>query len=238
MRALLLLSSFFYIVCISIQSHAQNRLSGDELQSVLKAANQGDENAQYLAGMHYLSLSKTGNYQKSARKWLKRSADQGKPEAQYEFAKEMFRDRTRESDAIAFKYFEKASRQGHLESAVELAKMYYYGFGTLKYLNKAFDLFSIGANAGNAEAQYFASKMFLDGEGATIDEKQAFQWCKNSSDQNFKPAYLLLARMYYTGIGTPVNKVSAAELTKKAFGSGNPEAEKFWDENKLWKYTD
>lgn len=217
---------------------AQDRLSGAQLQKVLKAANYGDMHAQYLIGMHYLSLSKTGNYQKSARNWLKKSADQGKPEAQYEFAKEMFRDRTRESDAIAFKYFQKASQQGHLAAAVELAKMYYYGFGTLKYLNKAFDLFSIAANAGNAEAQYFAAKMFLDGEGSKIDINQAYQWCKSSSDQNFKPAYLLLAKMLYAGTGTQVNKVKAAELTKKAFESGDPDAEVFWDKNELWNYTD
>ncbi len=237
MKSLIKLSAFFLLLVFSLATQAQHRLAGKQLEIAQNSAKQGDKGAQLILGLHYLSLAKTGDYKSKGRYWLRKSADQGLKEAQYEFAKEIYRDKNRETDKIALKYFEKSARQGHYPAALEAAQMYYFGFGTLRYPNKALDLFRICANKGNAKAQYFLAKMHYEGEGTAKNKIIAFKWCSKSSDQGYAPAQLLLAKMYLNADGTNFDGKKAALLTKSAFEKGEEEAQILWDKKELWRYV-
>ncbi len=215
---------------------SQHRLTDDSFKIAQNSANQGDKNAQFILGMHYLSYSDKGIFQEKARKWLKRSADQGLKEAQYEYAKEIYREKTPKHDRVALEYFEKSARQGHYKSALQAAEMYYFGFGTLKFPNRAFNLFKLCAENGDAKAQYYTALMLFSGEGIEKNRTQAFIWCGKSSNQNFAPAQLLLAKMYMSGSGTSADYNKAAKLTMLAYENGETEAEIFWDSKQLWNY--
>lgn len=228
----------FLLILTSGTLLAQHRLLENEFKIAQNSAKQGDKGAQLILGMHYLSLAQTASNKDKGRYWLKKSADQGLKEAQYEFAKEIYRDKKRETDKVALAYFEKSASQGHFPAALEAAQMYYFGFGTLKYPDRAYELFKICAENGKAKAQYYLAKMIYEGEGTEKDMIKAFQWCRKSSNQKYAPAQLLLARMYLNADGTNFDGKKAALLTKSAFESGEEEAQLIWDQKELWKYLE
>ncbi|MEQ8520222.1 MAG: tetratricopeptide repeat protein [Cytophagales bacterium] len=231
------LSVFFLLIIFSHSLLSQHRLVGTQLEITQNRAKQGDKGAQLLLGLHYLSIANTGDYKAKGRYWLQKSADQGLKEGQYEYAKEIYRDKKRETDKIALTYFEKSAKQGHYPAALEAAQMYYFGFGTLRYPNKALDLFRICAEKGNAKAQYFLAKIYYEGEGTEKNKNIAFKWCSKSSDQGYAPAQLLLAKMYLNADGTIFDGKKAAILTKSAFEKGEEEAQILWDNKELWRYV-
>lgn len=61
-----------------------------------------------------------------------------------------------------------------------LGKMYQYGIGTETDLNKAFDLYTSAAEAGNSSAQYSLAKMYLDGKAVEQNFEQALKYFLSS----------------------------------------------------------
>ena len=75
----------------------------------------------------------------------------------------------------------------------ELAWLYETGLAVPRDLNKAAELFSVAAEAGNARAQYALSVMYSTGAGKPVDAKLSLQWLQKSAAQNYKPAVEQLA---------------------------------------------
>jgi TPR repeat protein len=75
----------------------------------------------------------------------------------------------------------------------ELAWLYETGLAVPRDLNKAAELFSIAAEAGNARAQYALSVMYSTGAGKPVDAELSLQWLQKSAAQNYKPAVEQLA---------------------------------------------
>lgn len=70
----------------------------------------------------------------------------------------------------------------------ELAWLYETGLAVPRDLNKAAELFSVAAEAGNAKAQYALSVMYSTGAGKPLDAELSLQWLQRSAAQNYKPA--------------------------------------------------
>lgn len=75
----------------------------------------------------------------------------------------------------------------------ELAWLYETGLAVPRDLNKAAELFSIAAEAGNARAQYALSVMYSTGAGKPVDPALSMQWLKKSAAQHYKPAVAQLS---------------------------------------------
>lgn len=70
----------------------------------------------------------------------------------------------------------------------ELAWLYETGLAVERDLEKAAELFSQAAEAGNAKAQYALSVMYATGAGKPVDATLSLQWLKKSAAQGYAPA--------------------------------------------------
>lgn len=66
--------------------------------------------------------------------------------------------------------------------------------------------------------------------------KEAFKWYKQAADLGHSNAMTMLGIMYDNGEGTLKDPQQAKYWIKKAYDAGNKDAEKAWNNIKLWKY--
>ena len=83
----------------------------------------------------------------------------------------------------AVKWFEKAANQGHVAAQVELAKMYYNGYGVDKNNENAFKWFQEAEKENHLEAQYFLGNMYEHGYGVNKNLSEAIKWYILAAEQ-------------------------------------------------------
>ena len=76
-----------------------------------------------------------------------------------------------------------------------LANHYYSGYGTEKYMTKAFDLYLLSANQGNKSAQAMVGGMYASGQGVALDLTKGIEWLRKSAQQNWPRAIQALKQM-------------------------------------------
>lgn len=96
---------------------------------LMKSANIGNEDAQYLLGTCYDSGTGVDMNEKIALGFYIKSAEAANKYAQYKMGLHYFG--LKQYD-MAVDWYKRAVRQEHPESQVELARCYYYGFGSIK----------------------------------------------------------------------------------------------------------
>ena len=98
----------------------------------------------------------------------------------------------RESDALAWQWFERAARQGLAEAQFYLGNMYAYGHAPLPLDADAARLAAQGyfeaARQGHAEAQYSLAILFLTGSGVTQNASEARKWMTLAAAQGHADA--------------------------------------------------
>lgn len=78
---------------------------------------------------------------------------------------------------------------------VNISKLYYYGQGTPRDYNKAFE--TLVTNENTPETLYELGLMYYYGEGTPKNEDKGILLLKKSSELNYKQASLILSRFYY-----------------------------------------
>jgi TPR repeat protein len=73
-------------------------------------------------------------------------------------------------------------------ATTELAWLYETGLGVERNLQKAAELFTIAAEAGNPKAQYALSVMYATGAGKPVDMTESRAWLMLSAAQDYQPA--------------------------------------------------
>lgn len=96
---------------------------------LFKSAGKGNEDAQYLLGTCYDSGTGVEMDEKKALGFFVKSAEAANKYAQYKLGIYYFAEKNYD---VAVDWFKRAARQEHPESQVELARCYYYGFGSIK----------------------------------------------------------------------------------------------------------
>ena len=98
----------------------------------------------------------------------------------------------RESDALAWQWFERAARQGLAEAQFYLGNMYAYGHAPLPLDADAARLaaqwYFEAARQGHAEAQYSLAILFLTGSGVTQNASEARKWMTLAAAQGHADA--------------------------------------------------
>ena len=109
----------------------------------------------------------------------------------------------------------------------DLALEYYNG-SREKELDfvKAFELFTMAAEKGNASAMYKLGYMYYWGKGVPQDCARAFEWYEKTAENGNARAMYWLGRMYENGRGVMQNYVRAIEWYKKAAENGDANAMK------------
>ncbi len=141
-------------------------------------AEQGDKEAQYRLGHHYLTGSKTGRDPRKAAFWFNKAARNGHVVAQRALATMYFSGLgVRKAPAHALKWFLEAAKNGDAAAQAAAADMYYRGTGMSRPdLKQAWRWMMASAENGDAMAQYRVGLMFRDGRGTRTNLSRAFLW--------------------------------------------------------------
>jgi|TARA_B110000908_G_C9920782_1_gene299580 TPR repeat protein len=92
------------------------------------------------------------------------------------------------------------------------------------------------AEQGVSQAQYNLAGMYTKGYGVKIDDAKAVYWYNKAAEQGHSRSQYNLGVMYLSGTGTQKSIEDAKYWLHLAYDSGTDEAEKIWNQNKLWKY--
>jgi TPR repeat protein len=150
-----------HIGAISLEDVRSAALSAGA-KATEKAAEQGDEDAQFYLGHMYLLGKGAPKDKAEAFKWWQKAAEQGHADAQYELARMYYEgygvpwnDATpSDGDREAIKWWRKAAEQDHTK----------------------------------AKAQHNLGVMYLNGQGVPEDKAEAIKWFRMAAEQGHEEA--------------------------------------------------
>ncbi len=164
-----------------------------------------------------------------ARKWLKRAAELGDPDA--EQALEAVDNAEKEAKLVAqippglkrqtSDLFLNALR-GNADAQFKLG--IHYGFGTEPGLptNPAEQVkwYRLAAEQGHVFAQRNLGQVLMNGTGVPRDDAEAFRWMQRAAEQKDTDACYYLGVLFRDGRGTAKNSAEAAKWLKQAAAAG------------------
>lgn len=158
------------------------------------AARVGHIKAQNLLG---LLLCKEKNYSQ-AMLWIKKSAEQGDSNAQYNLGKLYYKGYLGKVDYYeALKWFLEAANKSNDEANNMLGVLYEEGKGVTQNYNTAYDYYLIAAKAGNAAAQYNIGCLIAHNKIThyKLNKTDAIMWFKSAAKQGDKEAEAELKKL-------------------------------------------
>ena len=109
----------------------------------------------------------------------------------------------------AFHWFLQAAREGNLEAQLNVASMYYAGFGIRTAPAHAFLWFSRAAERGHPTAEMAVGEMYYYGIGTEQDYRQAFNWLRRAAERGEPSAQYRVGMMYREGNGVSESRFQA-----------------------------
>lgn len=208
----------------SDEDYAVAEIDKPYAQWYLKAAQNGDAEAQYWMGEHDCD---------KAYYWFSKAAKQGHIDAIYDLGEYYFEgvcDVVQDSKK-GIEMLTKAANAGLGDAAEKLADKYYKGEGVTRNYEKAVYWYTIAANnppgaflnsryinGPSPEAQNMLGLCYRDGNGVMRDYKKAVYWFRRAAECGYSDAQKNLSECYRKGLGVPVSSSQAAwwlNLSKK-----------------------
>jgi TPR repeat protein len=208
-----------------------------------KAADRGHVKAQYEYGC--LLLGRDADGHRKGMRYLRMAADAGYPHAQYQYGLRLkARTENPENPRLAFRFFQEASRYGHVEATHELAELLISGIGCEKDDARGLELMRDAADMGSVTAmyryascirparpsvalEYFKRSGLMDGnweaawilalgDGCPRDDVMAFRYFAKAAEQGSERAMCELAARYREGKGVDPSDEKAAVWMRRA----------------------
>lgn len=143
--------------------------------------------------------------------YLKKAAQQGHAEAQYQLGHCYYLGRgVEEDEAQAVQWYRKAAEQGYAPALASLAYCYSEGHGVKKNPAEAARWFQKLARQDTPEAWYWLGDCYENGSVVEEDEAQAVRWYRKAAEQGYAQAQDELGRCYLFGYGLKADAVRAA----------------------------
>lgn len=168
--------------------------------SFIKAAEQGESGAYHMLSRIYSESSTGLKSQSSSLSWLKKAADAGIAQAQFQLAGDLL---SKKQFNQAYDWYLKASSQGHAPAYIRLAKMLNKGQvqgvsaaeKQVIYERASMEL-DVFAQKGHAEFQNALAYMYQYGLGMEANSFKAVAWYQKAAHQGdveaqYNLAYLL-----------------------------------------------
>ena len=195
-------------------------------QILIKAAEQGNADAQYKLGLSYEHGERLEqNYVKAAH-WYILSSNRGNANAQYNLAN-MYEHGLGVSRNVyeAADLYKAAAEQGHSNAQTQYGLCLKNGVGTDREPAEAVKWFVKASEKGNAAAIFHLGACFESGIGVDKDLSHALQLYLASANQNYSEAQNALANCYMSGKGVPANYTEAVRWYSKAARGGSVAAQ-------------
>lgn len=192
-----------------------------DIESLRKAAEEGDAYAQFnLGSCYYNGLGVTEDNEMGV-KWIRKAAEQGNADAQLALGWSYFMGVGVTQDYNkGVEWMRKAAEQGRADAQVILGSCYYDGIGVTQDYNKAVEWYRKAAEQGDADAQCYLGTCYGLGQGVARDNAKAVEWLHKSAEQGNPEAQCYLALHYKQGKGVEQDKEKAAEWCQKAADQG------------------
>ena len=202
----------------------QNKFQSFE--ETLKAAEQGDAEAQYHLALKYANGEGVEPDHAKGFEWMRKSAEQGDPAAQFSlylsYERGLF---VKRDQAQAAQWFEKANK-GLREAAERgdagshvlfyMGQMYEEGIGVERDDIQAAEWYLKAAKKAHRGAMFRLGLMYGEGRGVSKDSKQAAEWMQKSAELDHVGAMSRIGAMYMDGYGVERDFDQAAKWLCKA----------------------
>lgn len=162
-----------------------------------------------------------------AAKWYALAAEQGVPEAQFQYALMLLDGRfTRKDPQAAYALMQAAAEAGNRLAQFNFAQLLVQREPGSAGMTKAVAYYQRAADAGLADAQYAMSQIYANGVGGKQrDEAEARRWLLAAARQNFDTAQLDLGTWLVEGRGGGRDLKAGFGWMRRAAGSGNVAAQ-------------
>ena len=212
-----------------------------QLQENLKAAREGDAEAQFRVGKMYFRGAGVGRDLSEAVRWFRLAADQGMAVAMselgfmYRFGLGVSRnemestrlhqaaaekgDQTDDEEAVG--WFRKAAEGGYAHAQWSFGNMYAVGREVPQDDNEAFRWYHEAAKQKHPMGQYLVGKCCVEGKGVKRSYPVGMQWLRLAAEQELPDAQNYIGWMYESGTGVPTNRTEAVQWYRKAADQGD-----------------
>ena len=191
-------------------------------------AEDGDAAAQALLAEIYSRGLGVARDVEMAALWYEKAAEQGVPEAQFQFALLLLERSEKGSDAYkrATELMKEAADNDNAQAQFNYAQLILAQRPGSAGQIAAFDYFKAAAENDVADAQYAISQYYLAGTGnVPVDVREARRWLEKAAFQNFDTAQYELGNMMLSGVGGDRDLESGFGLIKQAAIGGNVTAQ-------------
>jgi TPR repeat protein len=188
------------------------------------ASEENDAKALYVLGRYYENgFECVQMNDEKAVEYYKQAYKAGYIPAGYELVERMQKDSSKRNELLSQIKDEILARasSGEAVSQYLLSKMYYYGDGVEKSLERAFSMAKDAAKCGDGMAQIILGNMYKNGEGTQKSDFSAFECFDNITANRSVLAQRYIGHMYYAGEGTKESKEKALKYFLKAEKQGD-----------------
>lgn len=185
----------------------------DDIDSLKRAAEDGDANAQLRMGMLYYSGKGVERSLEDTFKWFSAAAQQNNPEAQFRLASMYEKgEGIKRSLEDAAEWYSKAAANGN-ETAARICGSRDNIIGLI-----------LSATNGDADSQFRLGLKYDLGDETEVSYEGAAKWYKTAADQGDARAENNLGELYYSGRGVKQSYDDAFRCYSKAADKGHSNA--------------
>ena len=182
-----------------------------------------DDRLQYRIGWMLLHGVGTGQDERAALEWLKKSAELKNPHAEYQLAKHILADPAANPEQIndAVMWMTNAAEAGLDYAQYALGKLYRDGGSVDHDPLRAAIWFTQAAEQGSEYAMYALGKLHLEAD----DPANALRWFQQSAEQGNQFAQYQLGKLLLNGGGVPRDTEKAVRWLTESAEQGNQYAQ-------------
>lgn len=167
---------------------------------LLKQAEQGDAMAQHEYAARLIAGEGIKKDFASGVMWLRKSAQQGYLDAQYDLGILLSRSDDPDYNG-ALQWLLKAAGKGHARAAYAIGQIYADGLGVDKDEQEAVRWYRQAAEASLPSAEYAMGYVLSEGAGIEKDDPTALDWFRKAANHGHAEAAFRISTMYANGEG-------------------------------------
>lgn len=167
-----------------------------EFRRTLKAAEEGDADAQNSLGdMYYDGIGVQQDYDEAAR-WFRKAAEQGHAQAQCNLGYLYIKGQgVPQNPKKSTEWYRRAAEQGNANAQCSMGYAYSNGYGVSKDKAEAVKWYRKSADQGNVLSQYNLGMMYKTGQGVKASKTEAVKWFMKAAEQGDEEAKARLDEM-------------------------------------------
>ena len=191
----------------------------------LKAAEQGNMEAQFNLAASYKYGSGTNVDMEKALFWYRKAAEQNHPMALNTLGS-CYRngEGVQKDTKKAFDFYKKASDLGAGMADFNIGNMYDFGDGVATDKKKAFEYYRKGAERGYPKAKTYLGAIYEDGIVVPQNYQKAVEWYRKGAEDGDPTGQFNLGLQYYNGTGVKKNYGEALKWFRAAAKNNFPQA--------------